>query len=139
LNESKGRAMTMRNARRVIEAASALSVISFLTTPACAAEALDGSQLGVIWALPFIGMLLSIALGPLVAAHFWEHHQGKITGAAGVAAWILPAQAQWLFGLSADRLGTMDPGLVAAGLLPLLALPPLWYLHRIKTRNPITP
>ena len=70
--------MTMRKARRVIEAASALSVISFLTTPACAAEALDGSQLGVIWALPFIGMLLSIALGPLVATHFWEHHQGKI-------------------------------------------------------------
>jgi hypothetical protein len=51
----------------------------------------------------------------------------------------LPAQAQLLFGLSADRLGTMDPGLVAAGLLPLLALPPLWYLHRIKTRTPITP
>ena len=58
--------MTMRKARRVIEAASALSLISLLATPAYAAEALDGSQLGVIWALPFIGMLLSIALGPLV-------------------------------------------------------------------------
>ena len=46
-----------------------------------------------------------------------------------------PAQAQMLFGISADRLGTMDPGLAAAGLLPLLALAPLWYLHRLKTRT----
>lgn len=92
-------------------------------------------------------VLLAIAAGALGVFPLYhtftqdlsEHHQGKITGAAGVAAWILPAQAQWLFGLSADRLGTMDPGLVAAGLLPLLALPPLWYLHRIKTRTPITP
>jgi hypothetical protein len=40
-----------------------------------------------------------------------------------------------LFGLSADRLGTMDPGLAVAGLLPLLALAPLWYLHRLKIRT----
>ncbi|MDR2455351.1 MAG: sodium:proton antiporter, partial [Deltaproteobacteria bacterium] len=31
---------------------------------------LDGSALSVIWVLPFIGMLLSIALFPLLAAHF---------------------------------------------------------------------
>ena len=94
-----------------------------------------------------MAVLLAIAAGALGVFPLYhtftqdlsEHHQGKITGAAGVAAWILPAKAQLLFGISADRLGTMDPGLVAAGLLPLLALPPLWYLHRIKTRNPITP
>ena len=94
-----------------------------------------------------MAVLLAIAAGALGVFPLYhtftqdlsEHHQGKITGAAGVAAWILPAQAQLLFGLSADRLGTMDPGLVAAGFLPLLALPPLWYLHRIKTRNPTTP
>ena len=51
----------------------------FLTSPALAGEVLDGGQFGIVWALPFIGMLLSIALGPLLAAHFWEHHQGKIT------------------------------------------------------------
>ena len=45
--------------------------------PALAAE-LDGATLALPWALPFIGMLLSIALMPLVAGHFWEHHQGKI-------------------------------------------------------------
>ena len=90
-----------------------------------------------------LGVLLAIAAGSLGVFPLYhtftqdlsEHHQGKITGAAGVAGWIRPAQAQMLFGLSADRLGTMDPGLAVAGLLPLLALPPLWYLHRLKTRT----
>ncbi|MBX3596649.1 MAG: sodium:proton antiporter [Rhizobiaceae bacterium] len=31
------------------------------------------------WALPFVGILLSIATGPLLYPHFWEHHYGKIT------------------------------------------------------------
>jgi Na+/H+ antiporter NhaD/arsenite permease-like protein len=30
------------------------------------------------WALPFIGLLLSIAVGPLVAPKFWHAHYGKI-------------------------------------------------------------
>lgn len=34
--------------------------------------------MGLAWALPFAGMLLSIALFPLLAPHFWEHHMGKI-------------------------------------------------------------
>lgn len=105
-------------------------------------------------AAPWLGrgpMLLTVllvvaagALGVFPLYHTFtqdlsDRHQGKITGAAGVAAWILPAQAQMLFGLSADRLGTMDPGLAMAGILPLLALPPLWYLHRIKTKPQATP
>jgi len=45
---------------------------------------LDGSQLGLIWSLPFAGMLLSIAIFPLVAPHFWEHNFGKIS-----ALWIV--------------------------------------------------
>jgi Na+/H+ antiporter NhaD/arsenite permease-like protein len=50
----------------------------FAGGPALAAEGLDGASLGLIWALPFVGILLSIALGPLMFHHFWEHHQGKI-------------------------------------------------------------
>jgi MFS family permease len=53
-------------------------------------------------------------------------HQGKITGLAGVAAWIVPAQIQRLFGLLADRLGSFDLGLALAGCLPVLAVIPLW-------------
>jgi Na+/H+ antiporter NhaD/arsenite permease-like protein len=30
------------------------------------------------WALPFAGLLLCIATGPLLFHHFWEHHYGKI-------------------------------------------------------------
>ena len=55
-------------------------------------------------------------------------HQGKITGIAGVAAWIIPAQAQRLFGIVVERTGSFDYGLALAGLLPLLALFPLWLL-----------
>ncbi len=69
----------MHQGRAVIKGVAGLSFFSLMATPAFAGEMLDGSQFGVISALPFIGMLLSIALGPLVAAHFWEHHQGKIT------------------------------------------------------------
>jgi Na+/H+ antiporter NhaD/arsenite permease-like protein len=49
-----------------------------------AAEALPGRELGVAWALPFIGILLSIALFPLLAQEFWHHHYGKIAAAWGV-------------------------------------------------------
>ncbi len=38
-----------------------------------------------LWtAIPFVGILLSIALGPLVAPHFWHHHFPKIS-----AMWAL--------------------------------------------------
>ena len=39
---------------------------------------LDGARLGLLWGLPFAGLLLSIALLPVLASHFWEHHLGKV-------------------------------------------------------------
>jgi Na+/H+ antiporter NhaD/arsenite permease-like protein len=39
---------------------------------------LDGAAVSLVWSLPFAGLLLSIALLPLVAPRFWEHHFGKI-------------------------------------------------------------
>ncbi|GAC1315685.1 MAG: sodium:proton antiporter [Collimonas sp.] len=53
-------------------------LIAFLPLAAQAAE-LDGAQLSVWWGVPFMGLLLSIALGPLLAPAFWHHHFGKIT------------------------------------------------------------
>jgi Na+/H+ antiporter NhaD/arsenite permease-like protein len=53
-------------------------------TPAQAAGGLDGAAMGLAWALPFIGILLSIATGPLLFAKFWHDHYGKI-GAAWAA------------------------------------------------------
>jgi Na+/H+ antiporter NhaD/arsenite permease-like protein len=57
--------------------AAAAAFILALAAPAGAAE-LDGARLGLAWTLPFVGILLSIALFPLLAGHFWEHHHGKI-------------------------------------------------------------
>lgn len=42
-------------------------------------HALDGSKLGLVWTIPFVGILLSIALFPLLAPHFWHHHFGKVS------------------------------------------------------------
>lgn len=53
----------------------------FLPSIAFAAEGqgLDGASMSLLWALPFVGILLCIATGPLFFAHVWEHHYGKIT------------------------------------------------------------
>lgn len=50
----------------------------------------DGAELGLAWALPFAGILLSIALFPLLTPRLWEHHFGKIA-CAWTFAFILPA------------------------------------------------
>lgn len=58
----------------------------------------DGSRLSVAWGIPFAGILLSIAVMPLLAPSFWHHHYGKV--AAGWAlAFLVPFAV--LFGGSA--------------------------------------
>jgi Na+/H+ antiporter NhaD/arsenite permease-like protein len=39
---------------------------------------LDGGALGLIWVVPFAGILMSIAIFPLVLPHFWHDHFGKV-------------------------------------------------------------
>jgi Na+/H+ antiporter NhaD/arsenite permease-like protein len=68
------------------------AALTFLPQAAFAAE-FDGASLGFAWALPFVGILLSIALFPLLASHFWEHHQGKIAAAWGLLVLIPMALA----------------------------------------------
>lgn len=65
---------------------------------ALAAGGVPGTELSVAWAIPFVGVLLSIALMPLVAAHVWHEHYGKI--AAGWAALFLVPFAA-VFGVGA--------------------------------------
>jgi Na+/H+ antiporter NhaD/arsenite permease-like protein len=48
------------------------------------AATLDGATLSPLWALPFAGILLSIAIIPLIAPHAWHSHFGKIS-----AGWAL--------------------------------------------------
>lgn len=78
-----------------------MAVALLTTTPAWAAAAeglqLDGAHLGAQWTIPFAGMLLSIALLPLLARDLWHHHYGKIT-----AAWALLflAPSAFTFGIA---------------------------------------
>lgn len=53
------------------------AAILLLPQTALAAEGLDGASMSMLWVLPFIGILLSIATGPLLYPHLWEHHYGK--------------------------------------------------------------
>ncbi|SEQ46240.1 transporter, UIT6 family [Azotobacter beijerinckii] len=48
------------------------------------AAEVDGAALSLAWSIPFVGILLSIALFPLFAGRIWHHHFGKIT-----ALWTL--------------------------------------------------
>jgi Na+/H+ antiporter NhaD/arsenite permease-like protein len=50
-------------------------------TMAAEEHGLPSASMSLWWALPFVGLLLSIATGPLLYPHLWEHHYGKITAA----------------------------------------------------------
>jgi len=76
-------------------AAAALLPLMF---PALAMAAdFDGAALSPLWGVPFAGILLSIALFPLLAPGFWHHHYGKVS-AAWALAFLLPLAAT--FGVS---------------------------------------
>ncbi len=53
-----------------------------------------GTSLSSLWALPFAGLLLSIALLPLAAPGFWHHHFGKVAAAWSLAL-LLPFTVQF--------------------------------------------
>ncbi|KRB99825.1 sodium:proton antiporter [Hydrogenophaga sp. Root209] len=63
----------------------ALALAGALLPGLARAADLDGAQLSVLWGVPFAGVLLSIALIPLVAPLFWHHHFGKVAAAWGLA------------------------------------------------------
>ncbi len=50
---------------------------------------LAGENLAIFWIIPFVGILLSIAIFPLVASDFWHHNFGKISLFWGLSL-ILP-------------------------------------------------
>ncbi|MNY89436.1 Citrate transporter [compost metagenome] len=71
-----------------VRSAAVAGLMAGLPAWAQAAE-LDGAGLGLWWAVPFAGLLLSIALMPLLAPNFWHHHFGKVT-AAWSLAFLIP-------------------------------------------------
>ncbi len=81
-----------------IARALALCLLLAVAAPASAAGAgIDGKALSLWWVAPFAGLLLSIALLPLLVPMFWHHHFGK-TAAAWAAAFLIPCAV--VFGAS---------------------------------------
>jgi Na+/H+ antiporter NhaD/arsenite permease-like protein len=58
--------------------AAALAIGLVLAPRSAAAATLDGATLGWPWALPFVGLLLTIAIGPQLFPRVWLRHYGKI-------------------------------------------------------------
>jgi Na+/H+ antiporter NhaD/arsenite permease-like protein len=64
------------------------ATLLFAAAPAQAA-AIDARGMSILWVLPFAGILLSIALLPLLTPSLWHHHFGKIS-AFWALCFILP-------------------------------------------------
>jgi Na+/H+ antiporter NhaD/arsenite permease-like protein len=64
--------------RRQAALVLAVLFVAFSPDDAFAGPVLDGTALRWPWALPFIGILLTIATGPLLFPRLWHHHYGKL-------------------------------------------------------------
>lgn len=116
----------MRRARRDMApwTTAMFAVITLFPSLAGAAE-IDGATLSPLWSVPFAGVLLSIALFPLLAPNFWHHHYGKVAAAWG-ALFLVPFAMQ--FGVHAAvastvhaLLGEYIPFIVLLGSLYVVA------------------
>ena len=92
--------LVRRSARR---AAPWLVCLGLLASPLAQAAEIDGAALSAAWAVPFAGLLLSIALCPLLVPAVWHHHFGKIT-AGWALAFLLPFAAFFGVGMAAQGL-----------------------------------
>ncbi|CAN5245553.1 sodium:proton antiporter [soil metagenome] len=75
------------------------------------------AQFGAIWALPFAGMLLSIALLPLLAPKLWHAHFGKIA-----AAWALVFLVPFMASQGLGATGHVLAHTLLAEYLPFIIL-----------------
>jgi ACS family hexuronate transporter-like MFS transporter len=118
----------------------------FLGSAALSALTIAAALLPKGW--PLLAILLLVGAGalgvfPIYHAFTQElstHHQGKVTGITGVAAWIFSSPAQTLFGRLIDRTGSFDLGMAIAGLLPLLSFVALWLFWKgAPSKHPCVP
>ena len=64
---------------------------------------IDGRAMTAWWGVPFAGMLLSIALLPLLVPHFWHQHFGKVAAGWSLAL-LLPFAATFGAGAAGQAL-----------------------------------
>ena len=95
----------------------ALFLMGALWPGFAAAGEFDGSRLSLVWAMPFAGILLSIALMPVMAARFWHQHFGKVS-AAWALAFLLPFA--YYFGVEAAGVSLVHA--MVAEYIPFIVL-----------------
>lgn len=81
---------------------SFLALISLFPSVVLAAD-INGAELSAMWGIPFAGILLSIALMPLLVPQFWHHHFGKVTVAWSLA-FLVPFAAMYGVDLAGSNL-----------------------------------
>ena len=95
----------------------ALAVWTLALPAGAHAAGLDGSHFSAWWALPFAGMLLSIALMPLLVPSFWHHHFGKVA-----AGWSLAFVLPFALSFGPTAAGTVVVHTLLAEYIPFIAL-----------------
>jgi len=81
------------------------------------AAELDGASLSAWWGLPFAGMLLSIAILPLLLPRIWHRHFGKIT-----TGWVLALLLPFAASQGTAATGTMLVHTLLAEYIPFIIL-----------------
>ncbi|MEQ1614616.1 MAG: sodium:proton antiporter [Hyphomicrobiaceae bacterium] len=71
-----------------------VAVLMMFWADTAMAAGIDGKSMGLLWVLPFAGILLSIAVLPLWAPSFWHHHFGKVALGWGLAV-VIPFLLQF--------------------------------------------
>ncbi len=84
----------------------------------------SGAELPLWTCIPFVGILLSIALFPLLAPHFWHHHFPKIS-----AFWALCLAIPYLFAYGGDAVYDILH-IYMLDYIPFIIL--LWSLYTIS-------
>ena len=89
------------------------------TSPAAhaASGALDGASLSPLWGLPFIGILLSIALFPLLAPRFWHASLGLVA-----LFWTLAFLVPFTLSFGVSSAVQVSAHVILSEYLPFIAL-----------------
>ena len=92
--------------------------LAFFCWPGLAVAAdIDGRQLSALWGIPFAGLLLSIALMPLLVPSFWHHHFGKVS-----VGWTLAFFLPFAVFFGASSAGTSFVHALLAEYIPFIVL-----------------
>ncbi len=113
--------------RRLGRAAAAALLVTLCASAAWASGGEGGAGLGselhLYWGVPFVGILLSIALFPLLAPRFWHHHFGKVS-----AFWALALAVPFLAAYRGEALHHIIH-IYLADYIPFIIL--LWSLYTV--------